>query len=88
MEEFYVYSSMGINQLWDGGKLTLYNAGLEPNSKACSLKRWVHFRWAVVLSCFFYTSLFKTICYICDFFSFSISVFLLCIGIGIILFQK
>lgn len=51
-------------------------------SKACSLKRWVHFRWAVVLSCF-YTSLFKTICYICDF-SFSISVFfLLCIGIGI-----
>lgn len=37
---------------------------------------------------FFYTSLFKTICYICDFFSFSISVFLLCIGICIILFQK
>lgn len=89
MEEFYVYRSMGGNQLWDGGKLTLYNAGLEPNSKACSLKRWVHFRWAVVLSCFFFILLCsKLYATYAIFFSFSISVFLLCIGIGIILFQK
>lgn len=53
------------------------------------VKRWVHFRWAVVLSCSFYTCLFKTICYICDFFSLSISVFfVLCIGIGMFVFVK
>lgn len=88
MEEFYVHGSMGGNQLWDGGKLTLYNAGLEPNSKACSLKRWVHFRWAVVLSCFFLYFFVQNYMLHMRFFSFSISVFLLCIGIGIILFQK
>lgn len=46
----------------------LYNAGYELIESMLVLKRWVHFRWAVVLSCFYYTSLFKTICYICDFF--------------------
>lgn len=68
----------------------LYNAGVVgTNRKHARLKRWVHFRWAVVLSCFFlYFFVQNYMLHMRFFFSFSISVFLLCIGIGIILFQK
>lgn len=63
--------------------------GRDKPIKSMLVKRWVHFRWAVVLSCSFYTCLFKTIWYICDFFSLSISVFfVLCIGLGMFVLLK
>lgn len=73
MEEVLVFARWG-KSAWDGGKLMLYNAGLEPIESMLVKKVG-----SLSLGCspflFFYTSLFKTICYICDFFSLSISVF-------------